>query len=504
MRKETKMAEQPHVQTGPGRSEQSITITLSEDALPIGLMPPTFPPDYVAGSVAPFFLAGSYVGETPSLPMIDLTLSKEGACPVQWWGMLYEGWVPNPDEEGTTVFLQGYENRGPNNERKKIYMTATTPDLIDTKYRGKIQRFYERLLADANAGQPMMRHYFDNYYDLYWDLHVGATGNEIPTEVKQFSAAFNTVLGFYYPTLEIVRDAYMQARHTREALKAWLDVRVQAIIDGKQLDADRTFVYYWLKNGGLGEHFRRMDIVFECFHNFLAFSQWGNTVYNVAAKLEPTHGDRNVRAWFEQTMQNGPDTADGSPFTPLDRFVMELFRTINPNAGSLSTLKRARQLLAAEFSSIATPHLASSMDPRHWSNPHEFDPERYKTAPTSADNNEARVKEIGLARCPFSKEAFPVKDGRNVEMTNSAFGAVYSEIDGAPHPVVDTAGYAPFGFGYRRCAGEHLTVEFIKEFLRAVWKDKISFVKLDIEHTGQVPVNPRTVLNDDIAFTRAT
>src|SRR5262245_11507751 len=103
------------------QSEKSITIKLAEEALPIGLMPPTFPPDYVAGSVAPFFLATSYVGETPSLPMIDITLSKQGACPVQWWGMLYDGWVPNPKEEGTTVFLTGYESRGPNNERKKIY-----------------------------------------------------------------------------------------------------------------------------------------------------------------------------------------------------------------------------------------------------------------------------------------------------------------------------------------------------------------------------------------------
>jgi hypothetical protein len=83
----------------------------------------------------------------------------------------------------------------------------------------------------------------------------------------------------------------------------------------------------------------------------------------------------------------------------------------------------------------------------------------------------------GGRRC---KAAFPVNDGRKVEMTNSAFGAVYSEIDGIAHPVIDTAGYAPFGFGYRRCAGEHITVEFIKEFLRVVWKDKLSFVKLDL------------------------
>jgi hypothetical protein len=81
---------------------------------------------------------------------------------------------------------------------------------------------------------------------------------------------------------------------------------------------------------------------------------------------------------------------------------------------------------------------------------------------------------------------------------------VYAVSDDKPYPLCDTAGYAPFGFGYRRCAGEYITVEFIKEFLRAVWKNKLSFVKLAIEMPEQVPVNPRTVLNDDIAFTRAT
>jgi cytochrome P450 len=166
-------------------------------------------------------------------------------------------------------------------------------------------------------------------------------------------------------------------------------------------------------------------------------------------------------------------------------------------------MQRHNEMLGTNYNSIATRHLAASMDPRHWENPTEFDPDRYKTAPTSAENDEARAKQMGLARCPFSKEAFHVKDGRKVEMTNSAFGAVYSEIDGTPHPVVDTAGYSPFGLGYRRCAGEHLTVEFIKEYLRAVWKNEISFVKLDIKSPALVPVNPGTVLLDNIAFRRA-
>jgi hypothetical protein len=118
---------------------------------------------------------------------------------------------------------------------------------------------------------------------------------------------------------------------------------VQAILDGKQPKADRTFVNYWLKNGELGENFRRIDLVFECFHNFSAFSQWGNMVYNVAARLEPAHGDPSVRSWFEKTMGDGPDKSEGS-FTALDRFAMALFRVINPNSGS-----RARRQAKPDF-----------------------------------------------------------------------------------------------------------------------------------------------------------
>lgn len=161
-------------------------------------------------------------------------------------------------------------------------------------------RFYEKLFADSNSGKPLMQCYFDNYYDLYWDLHVGVTGDGIPTAVRQFSAAFNGVLGFKFPTSENVREYYMQARATREALKDWLDARVQAIIDGETPNADSTFVYYWLKNGGQGDNFRRKDIVFECFHNFLAFSQWGNMIYHSAAVLRAEGGDPSVRAWFEK------------------------------------------------------------------------------------------------------------------------------------------------------------------------------------------------------------
>ena len=77
----------------------------------VGLLPPTFDPDYIEFALAPYLLGSQYIGERPALPMIDLALSKEKAAPPHFWGMLYDGWTPNPDE-GVTVFIQGYEQRG--------------------------------------------------------------------------------------------------------------------------------------------------------------------------------------------------------------------------------------------------------------------------------------------------------------------------------------------------------------------------------------------------------
>jgi cytochrome P450 len=477
-------------------------IVPQEGTRPIGVMPPEFDTDYVEATVKPWFAGGLYVGEEPSLPMIDLALSKENASgPI--WGMLYDGWAPNPEEDGLTVFLQGYEDRGPHNERKKIYMSATTPDLYAPHYQTKITRFFAALFADANAGTPLMHHYLALYFDLYWDLHLGTTGEAIPPDVREIGTSFNTALGYYFPTRDIFYENFMRTRELREPLKDWIDVRVQAILDGDVPEPERTFVHYWLKNAGDGENFRRKDIVFECFHNFVAFSQWGKTFFNIMALLQADQGDPSVKSWFERTMSNGPDDPDSSTFTPLDRFVMELFRVISPNDGSISKMEPIRQWLGGVYTSIVTPHPSTSRDPRHWSNPDEFNPDRYKATPTSVDNNEAQCQAAGLARCPFTSESFPMQDGRRAELTNSGYGAVYSIVDGTAHPVCDTAGYAPFGFGYRRCPGEQFTVEVIKDLLHTVWQGGIEFVTLDLENPERLPVGPGTVIDDKIAFSRA-
>jgi cytochrome P450 len=96
-----------------------------------------------------------------------------------------------------------------------------------------------------------------------------------------------------------------------------------------------------------------------------------------------------------------------------------------------------------------------------------------------------------------------VKDGRKVSLDNSAFGTVFGVADGKPMPVCDYAGFAPFGFGYRRCPGEQLTVNFLEDFLRKVWKERIDFVKLNIPNPEPLPIGPNTVIGDNVGFIRS-
>ena len=126
-----------------------------------GFVPPSFPTDYVQGAVAPFLQSGIYIGDRPTLPMIDLFSSKEGAIPPHIWGMLYDTWKPNMEQDGLSVFLQGYERRGPDNERKKIYMTAVTPDLYDADHAPKIERFLDGLFDSGYEGRPIMGPYYE-------------------------------------------------------------------------------------------------------------------------------------------------------------------------------------------------------------------------------------------------------------------------------------------------------------------------------------------------------
>ena len=467
-----------------------------------------FDAEYVENVILPFFRNAVSKGERPVLPMIDVALTKENALPYDLWGLLSKTWKPAP-EEGVTVFLQGLEKRGPDNRRKRIYMSAVTPDLYSEMYQAKVVGFWDQLFGPQNGGKPLMRIYLDTFWDLYWDLHLGVRGADIPVPVRQIGEAFNTVLAYRDPTQQIVYDHYLLVRRNRDFLKAWISDRLADIESGKTPDPQKTFAFYWLRNGKDSEFFQPKDVVFECFHNFVAFSQWGNSLYNVMKKLGRDTGDVQVKDSFTRTMAGSFD-GDGSTFPPLERLVMELFRTISPNGGSISALEETRPPEFERHGYIVSPHTSTSLDPVQWTNPEAFDPSRYQGVPTSQQVDEAKVERMGLAKCPFDLTSFDVVDGRNASLRNSGWGTVFGVVDGRPLPVCDYAGFAPFGFGYRRCPGEQLTIMVFEDLLRKVYREKIDFVPvgggaevpIGVETSEAVPIGPATVIRDDLGFAR--
>ncbi|MDJ0591379.1 MAG: hypothetical protein QNJ72_15500 [Pleurocapsa sp. MO_226.B13] len=366
------------------------------------LLPTAFDLDYIKYAILPSLVTSVYQGERLSLPMLDEEkFSKENALPYYLWGLLYDNWEPNQEEDGLSVFIQGYEKRGNHNRRKRIYYSAVTPDLYRLMYGDKVVKFFDQLFDQKNAGKPLMRQYLDSYFDLYWDLHLGVKGDAIPPEVREIGESFNTVLAYLDPTKEIVYDNYMRVRALRKLLKDWIEERVNEVKNKKVEAPEKTFVYYWLLNGEEGEDFRRKDIVFECFHNFVAFSQWGNTIYNIMKILSKDTGDPDVRAWLKKTMEGDYDRPLApSPFTPLEQFVMELFRTISPNAGSVSTIEETRKPLYERYGYIFSPHKATSEEPRHWENPKESTPSATKMHRPATKLTKPELKKSGLPNVP--------------------------------------------------------------------------------------------------------
>jgi len=125
-----------------------------------------FDPAYVQKVIVPHLRVRIYQGERLSLPLIDPSLSKQNAMPDDLWGLMSETWKPRT-EDGVVLFLQGLEKRGPDNRRKRIYMSAMTPDLYGPMYADKVGRFFDKLLHARNAGKPLMRLYLEEYFELY-------------------------------------------------------------------------------------------------------------------------------------------------------------------------------------------------------------------------------------------------------------------------------------------------------------------------------------------------
>jgi hypothetical protein len=98
----------------------------------------------------------------------------------------------------------------------------------------------------------------------------------------------------------------------------------------------------------------------------------GNSIFGIMSRLSEDGGDPAVRASFQKTMSGNFDNTNDAPFSPLELIVMELFRVISPNGGSISAIQDARTSAHGaspqerfgfpmeRHSYISTPHTSTS------------------------------------------------------------------------------------------------------------------------------------------------
>ena len=131
--------------------------------------------------------------------------------------------------------------------------------------------------------------------------------------MRQIGESFNTVLAYRNPTRQIVFENYMKVRDLLNPLKEWIDERVKDL--EKKCSPFPAFLsqYQAIVFSGLGVRPSRKDIVFEVFHNFVALSQWGNTIFGIMSRLTKHGGDAEVQASFVKTMSGDYDHPNGGP-----------------------------------------------------------------------------------------------------------------------------------------------------------------------------------------------
>ena len=296
----------------------------------------------------------------------------------------------------------------------------------------------------------------------------------------------------------------MTVRSHLAFLKEWIDEKLADITSGKTPNPEKTFAYYWIKNAGDGENFAHKDVVFEVFHNFVALSQWGNTMYNIMLKLAKDTGDPEARAWFKKTMEGRSRRRRRQRLYAARALRDGVVPHHRRRTAAASPLCRGED---AAFRAARLYRHAAHVDELRSGALERSEDVRSRPLQQRADQPPDRRGQVRrrLASPNARSTARPstLRTAARPRSTIAASAPSIGIVDGKPLPVCDYAGFAPFGFGYRRCPGEQLTIQVFEDFLRKVWKSKIEFQKLDIANPEPLPIGPTTVIGDNVGFTRA-
>jgi len=175
----------------------------------------------------------------------------------------------SPKDPRLSVFLTNMEDRGLDNYRKRVYMSALTADVLPL-YDEKIDTFLDQIYSlFVTYGKPVMSSFRSSLVIFFLDIHL-SYGNH-PDYVIEYFTNFIDVVGFGDPRRPGRDKIVMKGYKTLDAIKAYFYERNQIV---KSTQDKSCIIYHW--------HLAGLDtkgLVMEAVHNIVAFSQFNNILY---------------------------------------------------------------------------------------------------------------------------------------------------------------------------------------------------------------------------------
>lgn len=386
------------------------------------------------------------------------------------------------DDPRLSIFLTNLEDRGPNNARKKFYMTGLLSQVVSL-YGPKMDTFLNKVYALITTYQkPVLSSFRSELIKFFLNVHVGE--DDYPQYVIDYFSRFEDNIASAQPQTDLgaihVAEEYLAV----ESVKAYFAAKNTEV----QAKQDKTcLLYYWNKAG-----LHPDGLVMEAVHNIQAFAQYTNVLYLVIMdKLSGT------------VIPNTPPSTVTYDFfakyaavtTDADKLnvVREIFRLLVPNQVSFSHTQspdipsgvnvQGRHLhksIGVYAMATMTGNAASYFN---------YNPSLY-TASFQTDftqfDNSWLTNDMHESYNPADYFTVSTVDSETLlDRSNPKLIPVF------PLPI-----YPPFGLGYRRCPGEPFNYLTIMKTM-----DRFTGLTFQISTSpdvSTVSLAPFTIVEDNI------
>lgn len=464
---------------------------------PAGLDPNIFGPQFEPGQTYPWY-SNTIPSEIVPLPLPPGPIPGSTSIPnqdeydkfqsVPYSIGFYQGMDMRntaPTDPKLSIFLTNLRDRGPDNYKKKVYMTALNAGNM-IKYKEKIDNFINRFFNDiTNYVNPVLSTFQDLLItDFFLPMHVGY--DIYPDEVIQYFKLFVNRITRGDPDEPERNAEFMFGYQHVDCVKEYFRKRNNIIIESND---DTTFLYWWNIAGMNSE-----NLVMEAIHNIIAFNQFTNCIYLlILDKLTGTPVPFPPGAIIYNFIQEFIN-AIGNPDEQLN-VVREFYRLTTPNGASFSRIVQATPNVppvTIQGRHLHKPIMVVNQAIASGGNPlayFTYDTAKYAAFNTNFDTTTCPIFPPGPANNYNPEDHFtdsPVDNETVLDLCNTQMFPVY------PLPI-----YAPFGLGYRRCAGETLAYLVTVKLI-----DKIKYLNFEFRTPAtdykQIGVAPFTLVRDNI------